>query len=138
MHPKKVVYVTSSAHKRSENEYFIESKLTNGKIAKEVVQFDFRSIQIKEVLDVDLSVIVHAEVLEAYQLIQAPCIVEHAGLIYDDYVSISYPGGLTKAMWNALKDAFVRETNAAGLLGVNYLGRLTSIILAGGSEACLV
>ena len=112
MHPKKIVYITSSAHKRKESEYFIESRLANGKIVKDVVHFDFRSIAIKEVLDVDLSVIVSAEVLEAYQLIQVPCIVEHAGLIYDDYVSASYPGGLTKAMWNALKADFVKETNA--------------------------
>lgn len=79
-----------------------------------MVQFDFRGIPIKEVLDVELSVVVRAEVKEAYQVIQTPCIVERAGLIYDRHRSTSYPGGLTKAMWNALGEGFVLETNGAG------------------------
>jgi inosine/xanthosine triphosphate pyrophosphatase family protein len=114
MHPKKIVYVTSSAHKKDENEHFIKSPINGGRLASDVVQFDFRGIRIKEVLDVDLTVVVRAEVKEAYQIIQTPCIVEHAGLIYDKYSAASYPGGLTKAMWNALRDNFVLETNGAG------------------------
>lgn len=114
MYPKKVVYVTSSPHKKTECEHFIESHICDGRSVRDVVQFDFRGIPIKEVLDVDLAVVVRAEVKEAYQIIQTPCIVEHAGLIYDKYSAASYPGGLTKAMWNALGDDFIVETNGAG------------------------
>lgn len=83
-------------------------------MARDIVQFDFRGMPIKEVLDVDIAVVVRAEAKEAYQIIQTPCIVEHAGLVYDKYAAASYPGGLTKAMWNALRNNFVLETNGAG------------------------
>jgi non-canonical purine NTP pyrophosphatase (RdgB/HAM1 family) len=51
-------------------------------------------------------------VIKAYSQIKVPCIVEHAGLIFSNYSS--YPGGLTKPMWNILKDNFITETGAAG------------------------
>ena len=50
----------------------------------------------------------------AYSDIKVPCIVEHAGLIFEGYDSESYPGGLTKPMWNALGDKFLAETKSAG------------------------
>jgi XTP/dITP diphosphohydrolase len=57
---------------------------------------------------------VQAEVTNAYSQIRVPCIVEHAGLIFEEYRALSYPGGLTKPMWNALGDAFIEETQSAG------------------------
>ncbi len=51
------------------------------------------------------------EVTKAYSEIKVPCIVEHAGLIFDGHDS--YPGGLTKPMWNALNDRFIQETHSA-------------------------
>ena len=49
-----------------------------------------------------------------YSEIGIPCIVEHAGLIFEEYEHQSYPGGLTKPMWNALGDGFLKETQSAG------------------------
>src|SRR5262249_33080905 len=63
---------------------------------------------------VDLTVMVRQEVVRAYSQIQVPCIVEHAGLIFEDYRDSWYPGGLTKPMWNTLGDKFIKETNSAG------------------------
>jgi XTP/dITP diphosphohydrolase len=115
MPPKRIVYVTSSLPKELENQYFVDNMhLDDGRTIKEVVSFDIRHVAIKEVLDVDLKVIVDAEVKAAYQIIQTPCIVEHAGLIYEEYRDQSYPGGLTKPMWNALRENFVKETNGRG------------------------
>jgi hypothetical protein len=52
-------------------------------------------------------------VASAYAQVKVPCIVEHAGLIFDDYKDRSYPGGLTKPMWNTLRDRFIEETRSA-------------------------
>jgi inosine/xanthosine triphosphate pyrophosphatase family protein len=57
---------------------------------------------------------VSAEVVSAYSQLKVPCIVEHAGLIFDEYRDRSHPGGLTKPMWNTLADRFVAETGSAG------------------------
>ena len=62
----------------------------------------------------DLNVMVRAEVEAAYSVLKVPCIVEHAGLIFADYLSAGYPGGLTKPMWNTLLQEFPRETHSAG------------------------
>ena len=53
-----------------------------------------------------------AEVTKAYSEIKVPCIVEHAGLIFEGHDA--YPGGLTKPMWYELKDRFIAETQSAG------------------------
>jgi XTP/dITP diphosphohydrolase len=42
-----------------------------------------------------------------------PCIVEHAGLVFDELGGANYPAGLTKPMWNELKDHFAPETRSA-------------------------
>jgi XTP/dITP diphosphohydrolase len=57
---------------------------------------------------------VSAEVISAYSQLKIPCIVEHAGLIFSEYADRSYPGGLTKPMWDTLQDRFVDETKSAG------------------------
>jgi len=109
----KVVFVTSSSFKVHENEVFCsECKLADGTPVCDVFEFDIRQVPIKEVLEVDINAMVMAEVTKAYTEIRVPCIVEHAGLIFDGHTS--YPGGLTKPMWNALKDQFITETHSAG------------------------
>ena len=114
-----IVYVTSSAFKEQENEEFIKSaKLDSGESVSDLFEFEIRKIPIKEVLEVDLSVMVQAEVINAYAQPKVSCIVEHAGLIFKDYINPGdpdreYPGGLTKAMWNALQNDFLQETNSA-------------------------
>ena len=111
----KVVYVTSSSFKKEENKAFTEScTLNDGTAVSDLFEFEFRNVSILEVLEVDLRVMVQAEVTKAYSQLKVPCIVEHAGLIFSDYIDRSYPGGLTKPMWNALGDQFIHETNSAG------------------------
>lgn len=110
-----VVYVTSSDFKVEENKLFIQyCKLRDGSVVSDYFEFQYRRVPISEMLEVDLTVMVQAEVTKAYSQIRVPCIVEHAGLIFEDYLTQSYPGGLTKPMWNTLKDRFIQETNSSG------------------------
>lgn len=114
-HTIRVVYVTSSQFKKEENEVFVnECSLSDGRRVHEAFLFDIRPVPIQEILDVDLYKMVSAEVLSAYRQLKVPCIVEHAGLIFSDYKTRSYPGGLTKPMWDTLKDRFIQETGTAG------------------------
>lgn len=109
----KVVFVTSSEFKIKENEVFVAGcNLSDGTSVSDLFEFDIRQVPIKEVLEVDISAMVMAEVTKAYSEIRVPCVVEHAGLIFEGFDS--YPGGLTKPMWNALKDQFITETHSAG------------------------
>ncbi len=110
----RVVYVTSSPFKAEENKIFQGvAKSKNGKLVKDDFEFDIRQVPILETLEVKLEVMVQAEVANAYSQIKVPCIVEHAGLIFSDFLAESYPGGLTKPMWNALGDRFISETQSA-------------------------
>ncbi len=110
----RVVYVTSSDFKREENALFVEHcHLDDGRPVGHVFEFDIRKVPIQEILNVDLSVMVSAEVVSAYSQLKVPCIVEHAGLIFEEYLDSSYPGGLTKPMWDTLRQRFVEETNSA-------------------------
>src|SRR5207248_9602557 len=86
----------------------------DGRLIGDLFAFRIRDVPVKERLETDLAAMVEAEVREAYSVIKIPCIVEHAGLIFVDYAAQSYPGGLTKPMWNTLGDRFVEETKAAG------------------------
>jgi inosine/xanthosine triphosphate pyrophosphatase family protein len=107
-----IVYVTSSEYKKIENGIFEKNAvMSDGTPVRDLFQFEIRPLQIKEVLEIDIGAMVNAEVVEAYAQIKVPCIVEHAGLIFEGHVS--YPGGLTKPMWNALGKAFVSETRSA-------------------------
>lgn len=109
-----IVYVTSSKFKSEENKVFLEHcVLNNGSKVSDVFNFKIVKSKILEVLEVDLRIIVQAEVTNAYSLLKVPCIVEHAGLIFKDYKDKSYPGGLTKPMWDTLGDKFIEETNSA-------------------------
>jgi len=111
----RVVYVTNSKFKTEENQVFAEEcTLPDGRQVKDVFEFDIRPVQIQEILDVDLSVMVSAEVVSAYSQLKIPCIVEHAGLIFSEYSDRSYPGGLTKPMWDSLGDNFIEETRSGG------------------------
>lgn len=112
----KVNYVTSSKFKREEIE-LIESycKLSDGTRVKGNFSFELHELNIPERLEVDLEKMVTHEVKKAYSLLKVPCIVEHAGLIFKNYLSSNYPGGLTKPMWNTLGEDFISETNSAQL-----------------------
>lgn len=112
---KRVNYVTSSSFKKQENRIFTaECILPTGERIQDVFDFHICELKIQEVLEVDLEKIVKAEVINAYSQIKVPCIVEHAGIIFQDLLSSSYPGGLTKPMFNALGEKFIKETNSCG------------------------
>jgi inosine/xanthosine triphosphate pyrophosphatase family protein len=114
-----VVYVTSSQYKREESDILVQQcKFADGVSVSDEFEFDYRVVSIQETLEVDLERIVKEEVQKAYAQIKVPCIVEHAGLIFQDFLTQSYPGGLTKAMWNALEGRFVQETNSGGRLAI--------------------
>jgi inosine/xanthosine triphosphate pyrophosphatase family protein len=111
----RVVYVTSSKFKKEENEVFLqEYMLSDGSRVDDLFEFDIRPVPIQEILNVDLAVMVYAEVVSAYVQLKVPCIVEHAGLIFSEYGDLCYPGGLTKPMWDTLQDRFIEETHSAG------------------------
>jgi len=111
----RIAYVTSSKHKVEEIQVLLEKgRLTSGNPISSIIKIDIRQVNIKETLEVDLQAMVKAEVAKAYSEIKVPCIVEHAGLVFVELEDKSYPGGLTKPMWNALGRNFVDETHSAG------------------------
>ena len=115
MKKRQINYVTSSEFKMEENKLFVQNEImSNGTRVADAFEFVIRSEAIKEILEVDLQVMVQAEVVNAYSRIKVPCIVEHAGLVFDNFPMQGYPGGLTKPMWDALGDSFLKETNSAG------------------------
>lgn len=110
-----IVYVTSSDFKREENKIFFDKcTMRDGIPVKDLFQFHLKSLSIKEILEVSLEVMVQEEVVKAYSQLKVPCIVEHAGLVFEQYQKESYPGGLTKPMWDTLKDHFLDETKSRG------------------------
>lgn len=110
-----LTYVTSSQFKKDENDIFANiCRLSNGSLVSECFSFRYESQSIPERLEIDLEKLVREEVFEAYRNIQIPCFVEHAGLVVEDFRKELFPGGLTKAMWNALDDQFIVATGFAG------------------------
>lgn len=110
-----VTYVTSSQFKRDELSLIAQNcLLRHSDPIPDYFDFDVRDMELKETLDVSLEAIVSAEARDAYSKTRVPVIVEHAGLVFVDRESASYPGGLTKPMWNSLGADFVRETSSAG------------------------
>jgi len=111
----KIVYVTTSHFKMEENRIFVERcRLADGTLVGDVFEFEIREERIAEMLEVDITKMVWAEARRAYERIGVPCVVEHAGLVFEGYKSEWYPGGLTKPMWDTLGDRFLQETNSAG------------------------
>jgi inosine/xanthosine triphosphate pyrophosphatase family protein len=111
----RINYVTSSPYKAEENDILVkEGRLEDGTPVSNLFQFDIRKLPISEPLEIDIQVMVQAEVTKAYSIIRVPCVVEHAGIIFDDFKDKQYPGGLTKPMWDHLGSRFVEETHSAG------------------------
>jgi XTP/dITP diphosphohydrolase len=114
-----IVYVTASPFKQEENRvFFSDCALDDATPIHAVIDFEFREKPVLQILEVDIEKMVTEGVAKAYSEIRVPCIVEYAGLIFEKYLSDSYPGGLTKAMWNALGDKFLSETNSTGIRAV--------------------
>jgi inosine/xanthosine triphosphate pyrophosphatase family protein len=112
---KRIVYVTSNPFKIEENQILAEKgTLRDGTLICDLFEFEIRQVPIKEILEVDIRIMVQEEVIKAYSQLKVPCIVEHAGLIFADHKGRLYPGGLTKPMWDVLGDRFINETQSAG------------------------
>jgi XTP/dITP diphosphohydrolase len=110
-----LTYVTSNDFKAQESRVFVDKcLLPGGTRVGDLYQFNIRKVPIPEMLEVDIEKMVRAEVTSAYSRIRVPCIVEHAGLVFDQYKGRSYPGGLTKPMWDCLAGDFLTETHSAG------------------------
>jgi len=110
----RIVYVTSSDYKRAENEAFrTVQRLADGALVGDGFDFDLRTVRVQEILHVDIEAMVREEVKSAYRNVRVPCIVEHAGLIFPEYGDKSFPGGLTKPMWDVLGEKFLEETHSA-------------------------
>jgi inosine/xanthosine triphosphate pyrophosphatase family protein len=108
-----VTYNTTSEFKRQEVDVLKTFDL-NGTRIGDLFEFRFTGLRVQEDLEVDLVEMVKAEARKTYASLRIPCFVEHAGLVFDKYADKSYPGGLTKPMWNTLEDEFVKETGSAG------------------------
>lgn len=115
----KIVYVAASEYKRNENEVFCNvCQLDNGQLVRDVFIFEFHNSPVLQVLDVDIDNLVRKAANASYAEVRRPCVVEYAGLIFDRHKDTKYPGGLTKAMWNALEPRFIEETNSGGTAAI--------------------
>ena len=138
-----ITYVTSSKFKFEETTLFQEhGVLDDGTPVKSLFSFEFRSVRIPETLEVNIEQMVRAEVREAYAQVRVPCIVEHAGLLFEHFKDDWYPGGLTKPMWNTLKDQFVQETASAGRRAIAraviaYCDGMTTKIFSGDTHGTI-
>lgn len=111
----RLVYVTSSKFKEAECNVFLKKcKLDDGLSPGDYLDLTFRKHPVLQTLEVDIDQLVRRSVADAYSHIRVPCIVEYAGLIFEKYRKESYPGGLTKKMWDSLGPQFLEETRAAG------------------------
>lgn len=109
-------YVTSSKFKKAEIEVFFENcRLSDDTPVNNLFSYNIYENKIHERLEVDIEKMVRYEVKEAYSQVKVPCLVEHAGLIFDKYKNDKYPGGLTKPLWDTLREKFLTETNSANI-----------------------
>lgn len=117
---RKVVYCTTSRFKQEELKHFLEGQSvyvttpTGAQAVKvdKLFRIDFRSEELTEILECDLTMMVRIKAMRAYQRVMVPCIVEHAGLVFKNYADKSYPGGLTQPMWDTLgAEGFLAETH---------------------------
>ena len=120
MHKIKVRYATGSRFKQEEigkiNSFrLIDDGHTDPITVGDRFEFEFPSVETDEPLERDLERMVKHKVRSAYRQILAPCVVEHAGLILEQFEAQNYPGGLTQAMWDAIEgDGFVHGLSWAG------------------------
>jgi XTP/dITP diphosphohydrolase len=115
-----IVYSTTNPHKQAEIGAISRSirvVLPDGSSAMvgDVFDFVFRDGRPIEPLERNLEEMVRHKSISAYRNLLVPCIVEHAGLIFEEYLHADYPGGLTQPMWDALgATRFISETNGQG------------------------
>jgi XTP/dITP diphosphohydrolase len=89
----KIYFVTVNEFKFQEAKDY----LRGSKVELERVNY-----QIREILDLNLEVIVRDKCLKAYEQAHVPCVVEHGGVGIDALKGL--PGGLSKVVWDNLGD----------------------------------
>ena len=115
-----VYYATKSAFKREEINFILEDCVLRDHVgqpvkAADVFDINFVDVSTNEPLERDLSEMVRHKAKSAFGRLLWPCIVEHAGLILDDWSPQNFPGGLTQPMWDALgAENFVKSLEWAG------------------------
>lgn len=120
MNKVQLYYATKSRFKRDELAVlrdtceFVDAAGNRRKVG-ELIDFRLSDVETEEPLKIDLEEMVRHKARSAYRRILAPCIVEHAGLIFDSCAADGFPGGLTQPMWDALgPEEFLRRTASAG------------------------
>ena len=120
MKKTRVRYATKSSFKQDEVKQIISSAKLKNRHGAEVCASDhfeveFPDVSTNEPLERDLEEMVRHKAISAYHQILEPCIVEHAGLILENYDKENYPGGLTQPMWDALgAEGFLNSVTWAG------------------------
>ena len=116
----KIIYASSNSFKKQEARAICDTfEIPIGidgaeKKIGELFEFEFRKSGAREILVRDLEQMMHHKARSAYEVLQVPCIVEHAGLLFENLKSENYPGGLTQPMWDALgAERFITETGSA-------------------------
>jgi hypothetical protein len=92
-----------SRYKIEEWETVRHIEFESGASFDDLIEFEFGKVAMREPLLCDLSAMVHAKAISAYQAVRVPCVVGHAGLILAGYEAENYPGGLTQPMWMLLE-----------------------------------
>jgi XTP/dITP diphosphohydrolase len=116
----KLRYATKNHFKQAEIEKIISTVSIRNRhnaevMASEHFEVEFHDVTTDEPLERDLVAMVRHKSVSAYKGILEPCIVEHAGLILQDYVEENYPGGLTQPMFDALEaEGFLKSVSWAG------------------------
>lgn len=113
----KIRYATQNSFKKDEVKQIVSTvELRNkhgaGIHAKDYFEVEFPFVTTSEPLERNLEQMVRHKAISAYKGILEPCIVEHAGLILEDYAEENFPGGLTQPMWDALGAAKFLESIA--------------------------
>jgi XTP/dITP diphosphohydrolase len=108
MKPPTVYYATSSLFKRAEIDLLRREPLVVGEGADptpigDYCDLQFTNVATNEPLEISLRKMVDHKVRSAYRQLLTPCIVEHAGLIFEEQQSTGFPGGLTQPMWDSLE-----------------------------------
>ena len=81
----KLVYCSWSKYKIEEWEIIRSLEFCSGITYETAIEFEFRKVETREPLLCDLSMMVRAKAVSAYQSVRVPCVVEHAGLILNGF-----------------------------------------------------
>ena len=105
----KVIYCTQSSFKREEWDQIKLGEIKGSKI-DDLFDVEYRFVQTDEPLNCDIVEMVRVKAASAYKSLMVPCIVEHAGIVLNGFENLSYPGGLTQPMWDAIgAELFVKS-----------------------------